>query len=78
MRRRQQSSSAGGGDFGPPRQTPEEVLTLEEAARWLKMTPSQLYELTRKRARRPLPCLKAGKTLRFRLSAIDLWLAQKN
>jgi excisionase family DNA binding protein len=76
MKKKQQSSSEGGEAFGP-RQTPEEVLTLEEAARWLKLRPGQVYELTRRRCRRPLPALKVGKALRFRLSAIDQWLAQK-
>jgi hypothetical protein len=77
MGRRQQSSSAGVGDLGPPRQPPEEIVTLSEAARWLKMTPGQVYELTRRRCRRPLPALKAGKALRFKISEIDSWLSQK-
>jgi excisionase family DNA binding protein len=78
MRKTQRQISATVGTIGTPRETPEAILTLQEAADWLKLRPQQLYELTRRRCQRPLPYLKVGKVLRFRLSAIDAWLTQKS
>jgi excisionase family DNA binding protein len=75
MRKKQEAASVGG--FEVPRQPPEKILTPEEAASWLRLRPEQLYELTRKRCSRPLPALRCGKQLRFRLSEIDAWLTQK-
>jgi excisionase family DNA binding protein len=58
--------------------TPE-ILTPEDAADLLRLEPSQLYELTRNRARsrhsKPIPVCKVGKLLRFRRSSILAWLA---
>lgn len=62
-----QQTTAVNGQFEP-------VLTIEEVAKVLKMKPEQVYELTRGRCRRPLPFLKVGKFLRFRLSSVDKWL----
>jgi hypothetical protein len=75
MKRRQRVDSEGVEVLGT--RTPEEVLTLEEASAWLKLRPEQVYELTRSRCARPLPCVRAGKWLRFRLSEINGWLTQK-
>jgi excisionase family DNA binding protein len=74
MRRKKWLSAEEVGGLGPPRQLPEQILTPEEAASWLRLRPEQLYELTRKRCVRPLPFVKVGKALRFRLSEIDAWL----
>ena len=52
----------------------EPVLTLEQVAERLQLKPSTIRELLRKRNRRPLPALKAGKFLRFKWSLIERWI----
>ena len=54
----------------------EPILTLDEVAARLKMKPATVYELTRKRNRRRLPSMKAGKVLRFYWSAVVGWLRE--
>lgn len=58
----------------------EEILSMDEAAARLKLTRSQLYEMTRSRARArqavPIPFIRLGKTRRFRASALQQWLEQ--
>jgi excisionase family DNA binding protein len=71
---RRQSAITAEAAQGTTAQEFEPILTLEEMAAKLKLQPSQLYELTRKRCRNPLPYLKCGKWLRFRLSDVDTWL----
>jgi hypothetical protein len=54
------------------------ILTLEEAALILKMTKSQLYSMTRARARarmkHPLPVLRVNGNLRVSLESLQEWL----
>jgi len=52
----------------------EPILTVEQVAERLQLKPSTIYELTRRRNRRPLPVLRAGKFLRFRWSEVEQWL----
>jgi excisionase family DNA binding protein len=52
----------------------EPILTIEDVAQRLRIEPRTVYELTRKRAKRPLPVLRVGKFLRFRWSHIEKWL----
>jgi excisionase family DNA binding protein len=52
----------------------EAVLTPEELADRLKLKPSTIYELTRRRNKRPLPAMRAGKVLRFYWSDVERWL----
>jgi hypothetical protein len=57
------------------------ILTVEELAELLKLQPSQVYTMTRKRARRrmeplPLPYLKINGNLRFSKEAVENWLAE--
>ncbi len=52
----------------------EPILTIEDVAQRLRIEPRTVYELTRRRARRPLPVLRVGKFLRFRWSHIEKWL----
>jgi excisionase family DNA binding protein len=54
----------------------EPILTIEQVAERLQLSPSTVYELTRRRSRRPLPVLRAGKFLRFRWSQIEAWLVE--
>jgi len=58
----------------------EPLLTLEEAAGLLKLSKSQLYELTRTRSRLrqavPLPVVRIGKRKLFRASSLNAWVSQ--
>lgn len=56
------------------------ILTLTEAAKFLKLKPGQLYEQTRERTRSrqecPVPFIKIGKHLRFRQPDLEAWIEQ--
>lgn len=56
------------------------ILTLDEVAELLRMKPASVYELTRARTREkhkhPLPVLRIGSALRFRLEDIQNWLEE--
>lgn len=61
----------------------EEVLTPVEVGRRLKLPAEndeeltkKVYELTRRRAARPLPSIKVGKLIRFYWSTVDQWLRE--
>ena len=56
-----------------------ELLTIEECAALLKVTPRSVYEMTssrgRARSQHPLPVLRLNsKCLRFRRQDIEAWL----
>lgn len=51
--------------------SPDEVLTIEDLATYLKIAKSTLYKLVREGK---IPCQKIGRHWRFRKPAIDLWL----
>ena len=55
------------------------ILNLVQAAEFLGLKPSQLYELTRHRSRIrqavPLPCIRLGKRLAFRRESLERWIA---
>lgn len=54
------------------------ILTLKEAAKFLKLKPGQLYEQTRERTRarqeHPVPHFRIGKHLRFRQPDLEAWV----
>jgi excisionase family DNA binding protein len=50
----------------------DKLLTAEEVAAMLRMTPAWIYAQTRKDA---LPHLRLGRYVRYRRSAITAWLA---
>ena len=52
---------------------PDEVLTIEELASYLKVPKSTLYKLVREGK---VPCQKIGRHWRFRKGAIDNWLEE--
>jgi len=58
----------------PAPTTPEDILTGEDIALRLKLKSSTIYELTRRRNKRPLPAMRAGKVLRFYWSEAEKWL----
>ena len=57
-----------------------EILTVAEVAAWLKLSKSQVYELTKERSRSgdvredPLPVLRIGTAVRFRRSDVEAWI----
>lgn len=57
-----------------------EILTVAELATLLKMSRSQIFELTRERVRvrmkHPLPVMRVNGNLRFSKSAVMDWLAK--
>jgi predicted DNA-binding transcriptional regulator AlpA len=57
-----------------PAYSPEPILTIEAVPIRLKFKTSTVYELTRKRNRRPMPAMRAGKVLRFYWSDVERWL----
>ena len=51
----------------------QDVMTKEEVAQFLRVEPSTVYELTRKRSRHPLPFRRVGKYLRFSRTEVERW-----
>jgi excisionase family DNA binding protein len=47
------------------------ILTREEAASYLRVTPACVSELIRPRCSRPLPFVKIGKYVRFRRADLE-------
>lgn len=52
----------------------QEILTPDQVAELLQVKRSWIFEKTRKRCPTPLPCLRIGRFLRFRLRDIEEWL----
>jgi DNA-binding Lrp family transcriptional regulator len=50
-----------------------ELLTVDEIAAALRVSPSWVYERVRKRGRDKISHLKIGKYLRFRLNEVRIW-----
>jgi excisionase family DNA binding protein len=51
-----------------------EILTVEEVAELLRVTPGWVHEKCRQRSRNPLPCFRPGKYLRFSREEVLAWL----
>ena len=59
----------------PPATNPEPILTPQDVADRLRFDSTRtVYELTRRRNKRPLPAMKAGRVLRFYWSDVERWL----
>lgn len=69
-------------EIAPAPVKPEDILTPEELANRLKVSPSWVFEQTRKRwkvrnkNKKPLPCIRMGKYLRFSWAEVSQWLIQ--
>ena len=50
-----------------------EIMTLEEVARYLKLTPQTIYTWAQEKR---IPAAKLGKEWRFKKSIIDTWFNQ--
>ena len=59
------SGGSGGGASN------NEILTLEEVAAYLRLTPQTIYKWAQEKR---IPAAKLGKEWRFRKSIIDRWL----
>jgi excisionase family DNA binding protein len=59
-------SAAGDGE-----RPANEILTLEEVAGYLRLTPQTIYKWAQEKR---IPAAKLGKEWRFRKSTIDRWL----
>jgi predicted DNA-binding transcriptional regulator AlpA len=59
---------------------PMTILTVIEAAELLKMKPTQLYSMTKKRGRarmkKPIPVIKINGSLRFAKESLENWLKE--
>jgi excisionase family DNA binding protein len=55
-----------------PQPIPEQVLTLQELAVYIRIAESSIYKLVREGR---IPAQKLGKQWRFHRPTIDLWLA---
>ncbi len=56
---------------GRGRLVENEILTIEEVAAYLRLTPQTIYKWAQERR---IPAVKLGKEWRFRKSIIDRWL----
>ena len=52
---------------------PPEIMTIGEAATYLRISVSSLYKLAQESR---IPCQKVGRQWRFRKESIDRWLEQ--
>ena len=50
------------------------IMTVDEVAAMLKVTPGWVHEKCRRRSRNPLPCFRPGKYLRFDRDEVLAWL----
>jgi excisionase family DNA binding protein len=49
---------------------PNEILTIDEVAEYLRLTPQTIYKWAQEKR---IPAVKLGKEWRFRRSVIDKW-----
>jgi excisionase family DNA binding protein len=52
------------------RLAPNEILTIDEVAEYLRLTPQTIYKWAQEKR---IPAVKLGKEWRFRRSIIDKW-----
>ena len=55
---------------------PSQILTLEEVAERLKVTPRFVYEKTRRTSPNPIPVMRIGRFLRFHWPEVSDWLSR--
>jgi predicted DNA-binding transcriptional regulator AlpA len=56
---------------------PASILTPEELAARLKVSPRWIYEKSRRRNQNPLPVLRLGRYLRFDWLAVSAWMREQ-
>ena len=52
---------------------PEQLLTVPELAKWLRVSPAWVYDHTTRKSPR-LPCVRLGELTRFRRAEIEAFL----
>ena len=57
---------------------PSQILTLEELAQRLKVSPRWVYEKSRRRSTNPLPTIRIGRYLRFDWVEVSAWLRKQS
>jgi len=62
------------GDESGGRSLDNEILTIEEVAAYLRLTPQTIYKWAQEKR---IPAAKLGKEWRFRKSIIDQWLDEQ-
>jgi excisionase family DNA binding protein len=62
------------GDESGGRSVDNEILTIEEVAAYLRLTPQTIYKWAQEKR---IPAAKLGKEWRFRKSIIDQWLDEQ-
>jgi excisionase family DNA binding protein len=55
----------------------DQLLTLDELSKALKVPRSWIYDKTRRRGPDTIPVLRVGRYLRFSLSAVMAWLEKR-
>jgi excisionase family DNA binding protein len=67
-------------EHSAPTPVTSDLMTVKEAAAYLRVSAWAIYDLTRQRGRvrmqLPIPCIRLGKSLKFRRSSLDRWLEQ--
>jgi predicted DNA-binding transcriptional regulator AlpA len=66
----------------PPKLEPGDILTPAQLAERLQVSKSWVFEQTRNRAKirnkKPLPCIRLGKYIRFSWSRVCEWMNRNN
>lgn len=55
----------------------DEVLTVEETAKFLKMTPHTVYQLEKRQDEKRLPSFRVGGSIRFRKLTLLEWIERQ-
>lgn len=63
--------TAPSADESPSDAAEPDVITIDEAARWLRVDRKTLYDAA---ARRAIPCARLGRTIRLSRAALARWL----
>lgn len=57
---------------------PTQILTIDEVAARLKVSPRWVYEKSRRRCQNPLPVIRIGRYLRFNWIDVSTWLQRQS
>ncbi len=53
---------------------PQDILTMREVAKRLKVSDRWVYEKTRARCPQPLPVMRIGRYIRFHWPSVSAWM----
>jgi excisionase family DNA binding protein len=63
-------------ELNSPKGVRSQLLTVRQVSEWLNVSPSWVRDHATSRRRPALPCLKLGKSLRFREDQLAEWIRQ--